>query len=269
MDNAVEASAEQGGEIVVSLATTKEGCPQIKIADGGKGIPTPVLEQLKKGKILSFGKKGGHGIGLAHARKVIGEAGGRLDMESREKRGTIVTINLPKTAPPDWFAREICLDKAIPLVVLDDDPGIHALWRERLKGRGLQTFFCTSTKEAQTLTARKGRFQFLCDFDLGEEKKDGLGFMEEFKLAKERILITSFFEDPKIQERCRQSGIKIVPKGMLGKVPLRFTPPKARNYDMVFLENEKILRRGWETGGGKAGEFPCCPRIPLKSSKIL
>lgn len=65
----------------------------LEISDNGRGIPHSVMLQLEKGG-LSFGKRGGSGLGLEHARQKIHHWGGKLAIKSRYGHGHRVSIEL-------------------------------------------------------------------------------------------------------------------------------------------------------------------------------
>ena len=94
--NAVQASAAgQTVTIDVGLASA-EGVSQIKIIDRGEGMTNETLERLKRPPFA--GRKGGAGLGVAVARALIEQHGGRLDYQSAPGRGTMATIELPLAA---------------------------------------------------------------------------------------------------------------------------------------------------------------------------
>jgi signal transduction histidine kinase len=68
------------------------------VQDQGIGIPAADLphmfERFQRGRNVK-GQIAGTGIGLAAARQLIEEHGGRVTMDSREGHGTTVTIRLP------------------------------------------------------------------------------------------------------------------------------------------------------------------------------
>lgn len=82
------------GRITVSLTTNKKKAI-VTIADDGKGIDQEdlphVFDRFYRGKNL---KNTGHGLGLAIAKNIIEELGGRISLESKPGKGTTVNITL-------------------------------------------------------------------------------------------------------------------------------------------------------------------------------
>jgi signal transduction histidine kinase len=91
--NAVDALAEQGGNIVVTVAPRVGGAVSLRVADDGPGVP----RELRR-KIFSAGfstKERGWGIGLALTRRIVEvNHGGRLRLLPSD-RGAVFEIFLP------------------------------------------------------------------------------------------------------------------------------------------------------------------------------
>jgi signal transduction histidine kinase len=92
VDNIVRNAAEAGADIVTIRLLTHKGTVQLSIRDNGPGIKA---EQLKFifDPFVSF-KSRGSGIGLALAKKIIMQLGGKIEVESVEGQGTEFRIVL-------------------------------------------------------------------------------------------------------------------------------------------------------------------------------
>jgi signal transduction histidine kinase len=99
--NAVQASATgQTVTIEVGPAATP-GNVQIKVVDRGAGMSRDVLERLKKPPFTT--RPDGAGLGVAVARTLIEQHGGRLAYDSALGKGTTAIIELPP-GPPEHAA---------------------------------------------------------------------------------------------------------------------------------------------------------------------
>lgn len=109
--NAVEATPENGGEVVVSTAFQQgmrmmapSGQGQVhlplvvSIRDNGDGVPEDLRRHLFDPFITT--KPGGTGLGLALVAKFVGDHGGIIDLESRHRR-TVFRVMLPMMTEQD------------------------------------------------------------------------------------------------------------------------------------------------------------------------
>jgi signal transduction histidine kinase len=89
--NSIQASP-QGATVHVAVGADCEGA-RITVHDDGTGMTPEVLERIRKPHFTT--KEGGTGLGVAVARGLIEQHGGRLEFKSASGRGTTVAIVLP------------------------------------------------------------------------------------------------------------------------------------------------------------------------------
>lgn len=94
--NAVEAFNHRGGRIEI-LAWVNDKWVEIKLADNGPGIPEPIRERLFD-PFVTFGKRGGTGLGCAIAKSIIEAHSGEICFQSNLGEGTTFHIRLPNIA---------------------------------------------------------------------------------------------------------------------------------------------------------------------------
>ncbi len=98
--NAIDAVAKSTG--VVTVKTTLDPTGQwvvLTVGDNGPGIPEEMRDRIFDAFYSTKGH-GGTGLGLAVAKKIVDEHGGRIDVTSVPNEGTIIRINLPVNARP-------------------------------------------------------------------------------------------------------------------------------------------------------------------------
>jgi signal transduction histidine kinase len=66
----------------------------VRIADSGEGMPPERLAHLFEPYRTS--KEHGTGLGLMISRRIVGDHGGTIDVESEIGRGTAFTVRLPR-----------------------------------------------------------------------------------------------------------------------------------------------------------------------------
>jgi CheY-like chemotaxis protein len=142
--NALIATPESG-TITVSVDRGDDASlARVSVSDGGPGIPARDRGRLfQRG---STGRVGGAGIGLAHARDVVEELGGYLELlPYREGQGAHFVIAWPcaraiepeRTSAPVARSDDARLSD-VSVVVLDDDAAVVELLELSLGARGAE-----------------------------------------------------------------------------------------------------------------------------------
>lgn len=87
-----------GGEVRVT-ARQVGTMVDVRVADGGPGIPSEELRQVFdpffRGKRARAGRTRGTGLGLSLVKEVVEKIGGRVEVESQTGEGTAFTVQLP------------------------------------------------------------------------------------------------------------------------------------------------------------------------------
>jgi two-component system, NtrC family, sensor histidine kinase HydH len=94
--NAIQASP-RGATVRVQVGAEPVG-GRITVHDDGVGMTPEVLERIRKPYFTT--KDGGTGLGVAVARGLVEQHGGRLEFKSASGKGTTVVISLPTKAQP-------------------------------------------------------------------------------------------------------------------------------------------------------------------------
>lgn len=83
------AATQAGGAVTLRAATAEAGGVAITVADTGHGIAPDDLPRIFE---EAFSTRGGLGLGLPIARRIVEHHGGRLEVESLQGRGTTFTV---------------------------------------------------------------------------------------------------------------------------------------------------------------------------------
>jgi signal transduction histidine kinase len=67
---------------------------ELCFSDTGPGVPKEVGDRIFE-PFFTYGKREGAGLGLSIARRIVGEHGGELTMESHEESGATFVVSLP------------------------------------------------------------------------------------------------------------------------------------------------------------------------------
>ncbi len=92
----------KGSPVKITLAAVTEGV-QIQVQDHGVGISEDnqkrIFEQFER--VVGNDGTGGLGLGLYITRQLVEAHGGQISVKSRESEGTVFTVTLPLSAPPE------------------------------------------------------------------------------------------------------------------------------------------------------------------------
>jgi signal transduction histidine kinase len=91
MINAMQAMPS-GGELILSAASSG-GSAVIDVIDTGTGIAAGDLDKIFRAYYST--KKGGTGLGLAMAQRIVSEHGGQIEVTSEAGKGTDFKVKLP------------------------------------------------------------------------------------------------------------------------------------------------------------------------------
>jgi signal transduction histidine kinase len=94
LDNAIK-NTPQYGEIRIITRPGENHSLNITIADSGPGIPPEQIPYVFDRFQQSSGLRSGFGLGLAIAREIVLNHGGRIAVASNPGEGTQFTVTLP------------------------------------------------------------------------------------------------------------------------------------------------------------------------------
>ncbi len=259
VNNAVESLGDKG---TISLRLAHAGGNiSISISDNGKGIPPDILAKLgQKGE--THGKAGGSGLGLYHARTTVESWGGTLSIASDVGKGTTVTLTLPATAPPQWFVPELAFEAGQPVVLLDDDPTIHQVWKGRFASSRVHEYdvepinFTEPAQLRQWVAVNHDKAKtaiYLLDYELLGHKETGFSLAQELGLAGRAILVTSRWEEPQILAECRSIGLRLLPKNLSGLVPIRVSARRSAPAQAILLDDDPLVHMTWKIAAKSGG----------------
>jgi len=149
------AAGDGDGRIVVSTAN-RPGSPPgpgpgpggaepgdrvcLSVEDDGPGIPAAIRDKIFDPFFSTKETSGASGLGLATVYAVVDEAGGSIEVESREPSGTTVRLLLPRAAPGSTGRARVepasDASAGARILLVDDEPEVRAATRELLAENG-------------------------------------------------------------------------------------------------------------------------------------
>mgnify|MGYP000853261878 CR=1 FL=1 len=217
IDNSVEAKADS----VFLKIFVEERNVIVSVQDSGSGIPNEALQKIGE-KGFSFGKENGSGLGIYYAKEIVRQWNGNFKIVSNEGFGTEVLISLPMAEQPGCIVGEIDLSSKPNLLILDDDPSIHEIWKTKIQAQGINVavehFFDSHSALDWARNNRKKLPDclLLSDFDLYGSSDSGLDVIERGGFTLQNtVLITNSYNSKAIQGKCLSMGIRMFPKPAL------------------------------------------------------
>jgi signal transduction histidine kinase len=225
INNGVEAIGDGRGRVQLRLFRQEERA-MIEISDSGAGMSREILDKIRS-RGGTYGKPGGSGIGLRHARAAVEGWEGRMDISSSEATGTQVLVALPAASPPEWFLPCLELTTAEVVYVVDDDESLRQLWTYRLrKGSGARLEVKSfgdldAFKRAFRAERQSGRpYRVLMDYEFKGQPQTGLDAIDELEIAEQSVLVTAHSDDDSVVARARFIGVQVLPKTVMEWLPI-------------------------------------------------
>ena len=230
INNSVDALEDHmNGRVTIQL--TVDTNVVVKIHDNGKGMTDAIMEKMRNHQTFTEGKVNGHGLGLAQVWDTLAHNDGLMEVQSVLGKGSSIQLTFPRIAASNWIAQDIHLIPDNIIVILDDDESIHTAWDLRFTplltsypSLGIHHFI--QGQEALNFLAGLSQQQkelviFLSDYELLQQRKNGLEVVKESGI-KHAMLVTSYYFNPKIREEAARLEIKILPKQMASIIPILF-----------------------------------------------
>jgi signal transduction histidine kinase/FixJ family two-component response regulator len=240
INNSIEAADNKPVRIEISLDST-DGYNIFRIVDNGPGIPQHISESLFTKYFTT--KSSGNGLGLFNAKQDIESFGGQITFESSIGEGTTFCLSLPKSPVPSSFVFSILTFQFKKIIILDDDPAFHDVWRRRFDSVDADVEYFLSISDLflkyEKLTSD---FLLLSDFELMDKNLDGVDLINKIGNKENCILVTARSEEVEIKNRCIESGIKILPKSLVNYIKITSSPVQTMD-DSFHLSSEEEIKK--------------------------
>ena len=252
INNAVE-SLNKKGNIILDLYSYKDKII-FSIKDNGIGIHPEILPKLMK-RGATYGKVGGSGLGLYHAKKISEQWGGKLELKSEFSIGTQVLLTLPKVYEPSWFVSTLNISLDSTIVIIDDDASIHNIWNERFQlelkpEHNIKIIHFSNPGNVLLWYTRENKLDldkiiFLCDYEFINHSYNGLDLISKLEIYKQSILVTSRYEEEGFKEKCEKMGIKMIPKNLTCFVPIKVDYFKEKPC-AILIDDDLFIHSIWK-----------------------
>lgn len=225
------------GEIIVELRRVNEAEAQFIVKDDGLGMDEEQLERVFDPDQNIYKEKSnrqGLGIGLSLVKYAVESLKGKIDIESRPKRGTTFTVTLPLYTPQDGEMIESFIDKEyllnyregieeetglpidrkVDILHVEDKPELFNTFKRYFSGR---YNFHNATNGCEALEMLKELEPTIIISDIMMEKMDGVEFRKEL-LKVDKFKATPFIflsarnEQEEIKELLKDGAADFIKK---------------------------------------------------------
>jgi signal transduction histidine kinase/CheY-like chemotaxis protein len=249
---------------------------EFRVSDTGIGM-TPaqiakLFEAFGQADASTARNYGGTGLGLAITKHFCRMLGGDVTVESEPGRGSTFTITLPARhderaghREPEVVGAGLSARRAGTVLVIDDQPAVHALFERELAGRGYRVVHAMGGREGLRL-AREARPDAIT-LDVLMPEFDGWAVLRELKADPELreipVVLVTILGDREMGYALGAADylIKPIDTGALLSVLGRFRPAEGRA-EVVVVDDDAaardVLRRtlgreGWTVAEAEDG----------------
>jgi signal transduction histidine kinase/CheY-like chemotaxis protein len=136
VQNAIKYTPERGC-IVVALDRTNNRFAGVSVRDNGPGIPTDALDKVFDPffRVSQKVRQKGLGLGLSIVKTLVERHGGTIGVQSELGKGAEFRFTIPLHVPADE-ARILPKIGQRRVLIVDDDPDIRQLLKDRLRADG-------------------------------------------------------------------------------------------------------------------------------------
>jgi len=166
----------KGGEIAVTTRENGQREVVLEVRDTGSGMPPEVQARIFEPFFTTKGPEKGTGLGLSTVRRIVGQLGGTIAVDSEVGRGTTFRLGFqgvePRAPEPrSSLPRPDQAPAGKTILVAEDDRLVRASLRQFLEKKGFRPLVADSVAQALGLTERAEFDVLLTDMVL----PDGLG----------------------------------------------------------------------------------------------
>ncbi len=191
-----------GGRLLITGKSVGRSL-QVSFADTGSGMTEEVRRRIFEPFFTTKGVSG-LGMGLSESYRIIERHGGRIDVESQLRRGTIFTIMLPLASPVKAETQTKAVEptvKGARVLIIDDEKFVRDVLSAMLADQGHTVMKAASAEEGMKL-AELYKFDLVFS-DLAMPKDDGIAAAKGIKerQPEAKVILMSGYGSDKVYER--------------------------------------------------------------------
>lgn len=223
IDNAYQALTESSRKIRLLVGSDVSSI-YISVTDNGSGMCERDIARLGE-RGLSFGKRGGTGLGVFHAMETMKAIGGTLAYKSKIGEGTTAKMTFPLIETASPIIENVRLASGQLLVVADDDPLIHQLVNMIVRplGVSVKSLFSPEQFDEEVESLVRLDAFFFVDYEFKGSERNGVQLISESRIQDRAVLISGQVDCPEVKLACEYFEIRRFPKLHLSHLDIRVT----------------------------------------------
>ena len=152
----------RGGSIHIETSAPEPGPVKIMVRDTGHGMTPEVRARIFEPFFSTKPSGTGTGLGLPTVRRIVGESGGEISVESTPGKGACFTITFPRhtgdlSPQLNHRSHPVLPRGSETVLVVEDDPAVRERAAGMLKRQGYDVLAAGDGQEAIDLLARQTR----------------------------------------------------------------------------------------------------------------
>ena len=208
-------SGKEGGKIHFALREKGKNIV-LTCSDNGIGIPKEHISKVY-GLGFSYDKEKGTGLGLYYVAQKIKQWGGKIHIQSKERKGTRVEMSFPFDLSLDFFESSLNLSSFEEILIVDDDRSVFHRWIRKLSGFSGKISYLSKPHipKDKMSQIQAGKCLPLIDQEFRGDLETGLSLIIQQNLSKESFLVTNNHCQLDLLKEAQKRGIRIIPKPMI------------------------------------------------------
>ena len=184
-------------------------CIRIRVRDEGHGVPADLIDKITEPFFTTKESGKGTGLGLSMVVGFVQQSGGRMEIDSADKKGTTIDLYLPSTPSPAEAKSKNRTEATMQsvgiqsILLVDDDDTVRTVLCEQLREMGIAVDAVADGDSAIRMLSEKDRSYDLLLTDYAMPGKNGVETIAGARGQQPKLralLMTGYADDAAIAQ---------------------------------------------------------------------